>query len=99
MVQGKKQNIYTPKMQAKNYRADIIGINLEYALEAYDWRDLYPITKNGVTVTAVWDKRQDAQMPNGYVMDESGRFLVLDAEAQKPSTDRSPHTTTRVRRS
>ncbi len=25
------------KMLAKNYFADIMGINLEFALEAYDW--------------------------------------------------------------
>jgi len=33
----------TPKMPAKNYFTDIMGINLEYALEAYDWITHYPI--------------------------------------------------------
>ena len=35
----------------KNYFADIMGINLEYALEAYDWQGFYPMTDNGITVT------------------------------------------------
>jgi len=30
----------TPKMLAKNYFADIMGINLKYALEAYDWEGI-----------------------------------------------------------
>jgi len=30
----------TPKMPAKNYFADIMGINLGYALEAYDWEGI-----------------------------------------------------------
>jgi len=45
-----------PEMLAKNYFADIMGINLEYALEAYDWQDWYPMTDNGITVTGFWDK-------------------------------------------
>jgi hypothetical protein len=38
-------------MMVKNYFADIMGINLEYALEAYDWQGFYPMTDNGITVT------------------------------------------------
>ena len=41
----------TPKMLAKNYFADIMGINLEYALEAYGWQGFYPMKDNGITVT------------------------------------------------
>jgi len=46
----------TPKMLAKNYFADIMGINLGYALETYEWQDWYPMTDNGITVTGFWDK-------------------------------------------
>lgn len=45
-----------PEMLAKNYFADIMGINLEYALEAYDWQDWCPMTDNGITVSGFWDK-------------------------------------------
>jgi len=99
MVHGGKQDIYTPKMQAKNYQADIIGINLEYALETYEWRNLYPMTENGVTVTGFWDKRRDARMPDGYAMDGSGRFLVLDVEKIKLQTHLSTPGTRKDERS
>ena len=33
----------TPKMPAKNHFPDIIGINLEYALDAYDWEGWKPM--------------------------------------------------------
>ena len=46
------------KMFAKNYFPDIIGINLEYALDAYDWEGWHPMTDDGVTVTGFWDKRK-----------------------------------------
>ena len=46
----------TSKMLAKNYFVDIMGINLEYALEAYEWQDWYPMTDNGIMVTGFWDK-------------------------------------------
>ena len=44
----------TPKMLAKNYFADIMGVNLGYTLETYDWQDWYPMTDNGITVTGFW---------------------------------------------
>ncbi len=44
------------KMFAKNYFPDIIGINLEYALDPYDWEGWNPMTDDGVTVTSFWDK-------------------------------------------
>lgn len=46
----------TPKMAAKNHFADIVGINLEYALETYDWVGFCPLTDDGITVTGFWDK-------------------------------------------
>ncbi len=51
-----KQDIGTPKMLAENHFPEIIGINLEYALDTYDWEGWNPITDNGITVTGFWDK-------------------------------------------
>jgi hypothetical protein len=57
-----KQDIGTPKMPAKNHFPDIIGINLEYALDAYDWEGWNPMTDNGITVTGFWDKSKGPQI-------------------------------------
>jgi hypothetical protein len=51
----------TPKMLAKNYFADIMGISPEYALEAYDWQGFYPMTANGITVTGFWDSSKSVR--------------------------------------
>ena len=62
----------TPKMLAKNYFADIMGINLEYALEAY------PMTDNGITVNGFWDKRKGVPDPKVYKLDERGLYVRKD---------------------
>ena len=72
-----KQDTGTPKMLARNHFPDIVGINLEYALKTYEWKDIYPMTDNKMTVTGFWDKKRDLQMPEGYVMDDSESFLIL----------------------
>ena len=68
----------TPKMLAKNYFADIMEINLEYALEAYDWQGFYPMTDNGITVTGFWDKRKGVPDPKVYELDERGLYVRKD---------------------
>ena len=65
----------TPKMQAKNHLADIMGINLEYALETYDWQHWHPMTDNGITVTGFWDKRKGVPDPEVYELDERGVYV------------------------
>ena len=65
----------TPKMLAKNYFADIMGISLEYALQNYDWQSWYPMTDNGITVTGFWDARKGVEIVEGYELDESRRYL------------------------
>ncbi len=65
----------TPKMLAKNHFADIMGINLEYALETYDWQNWYPMTDNGVTVTGFWDRRKGVTDPEIYELDERGVYV------------------------
>ena len=65
----------TPKMLSKNYFADIMGINLEFALEAYDWEGWYPMTDDGVTVTGFWDQRQGVPDPEVYELDGRGIYV------------------------
>ena len=62
----------TPKMPAKNYFADIMGTNLEFALETYDWKDWHPMTDNGLTVAGFWDSRGHKPVPEGYELDKRG---------------------------
>jgi len=63
------------KMYARNNFADIIGTNLEHALEEYEWKEWCPMTINGITITGFWDLSKEAEIPEDYVADESGRYL------------------------
>ena len=54
-----------PKMLAKNYFADIAGINLQYALETYEWKGWRPITDDGVTVAGFWDSSKGPEVSRG----------------------------------
>lgn len=65
----------TPKPLAKNYFADIMGINLQYAFEAYDWEGWYPMTDNEITVTGFWDERQGVPDVKIYELDESRTYF------------------------
>jgi len=53
------------KPGAESNLPDIIGINLEYAVHAYEWSTLVPMTDDGVTVSGAWDREKDP-MPEGY---------------------------------
>ena len=70
----------TPKMLTKNYFADIMGINIQYALETYDWQSWYPMTDDGITITGFWDKRKGIPDPEIYELDDRGVYV-------KKSTD------------
>ena len=61
-------------MLAKNYFADIMGINLEYALETYEWEGWNPMTDDGITVTGFWDKRKGIPNPEVYEPDARGVY-------------------------
>ena len=63
------------KMFAENYFPDIIGINLEYALAAYDWEGWHPMTDDGITVAGFWDKRKGIPDPKAYKFDERGLYV------------------------
>ena len=64
-------------MQAYKHFPDIIGINLEYAIETYDWKTWRPMTADTVTVTGFWDLSTEDKLPEEYEMDRSGRFLKM----------------------
>lgn len=64
-----------PKMLAKNYFADIAGINLQYALETYEWKGWRPITDDGVTVAGFWDSSKGPEVSQGYIADVSQKYL------------------------
>jgi len=65
----------TPKMLAENHFPDIIGINLKYAVETYDWQGWYSISDNGVTVTGFWDKLKGVPDPDIFQLDERGVYI------------------------
>ena len=68
------------KMFAKNYFPDIIGINLEYALDAYDWEGWNPMTDDGITVTGFWDKSKGVPAQEVYELDERGIYVKKSAD-------------------
>lgn len=65
----------TPKMLAKNHFPDIIGINLEYALDTYDWEGWNPMTDDEITVTGFWNKRKGIADPEIYELDDRGVYV------------------------
>jgi hypothetical protein len=70
----------TPKMPAKNHFSEIIGINLEYALDVYDWEGWNPMTDNGITVSGFWDKSKDPQITQidaDYKKEEKNKDLKV----------------------
>jgi len=60
----------------ENYFADIIGTNLQYAVEAYLWETHVPMTEDGKIVSGFWDRRKGQALPEGYEMEGEGRFLT-----------------------
>lgn len=64
------------KPVAENYFTDIIGTNLQYAVEAYVWETHMPMTDDGHIVSGFFDTSK-AVLPEGYVMDEKKRVLAL----------------------
>ena len=70
----------TPKMLAKNHFPDIIGINLEYALDTYDWEGWNPMTDNGITVTGFWDKSKGIPDTDEYALDARGVYVKKSAD-------------------
>jgi hypothetical protein len=63
------------KMEASKHQVEIYGMNLAYALEAYDWGAWMPMTDDGVTVCDFWESRKGFGFPKGYVAYESGTHL------------------------
>ena len=63
------------KPVAENYLPDLIGTNLQYAMEAYVWETHVPMTDDGVIVSGFFDTSK-AELPEGYVMDEARKVLI-----------------------
>jgi hypothetical protein len=59
----------------ENYLPDIISTNLQYALDAYEWKTHVPMTEDGVIVSDFWDREKEEKPPAGYEMEAGGRFL------------------------
>jgi len=69
----------TPKMLAENHFPEIIGINLEYALDTYDWEGWNPITDDGVTVAGFWNKSKGNPDTDEYEMGDRGVYVKKSA--------------------
>ena len=63
------------KMEASKHQAEIYGINLAYALDAYEWGACLPMPVDGVTVCGFWESQKGFGYPKGYVAHESGTYL------------------------
>ncbi len=63
-----------PRLVAENYLPDIIGTNLEHALQAYKWLTHVPMTEDGQIVSGFWDSSK-VPMPEGYELVMEGSVL------------------------
>ncbi|WP_027371221.1 hypothetical protein [Desulfovermiculus halophilus] len=57
-----------------NNLPDIIGTNLQHALDYYEWRVHVPMTEDGVIVSSFWDSSKES-MPEGYELVMEGKAL------------------------
>jgi len=64
----------TPKMLAENHFPEIIGINLEYALDTYDWEGWNPITDMGLLL-AVFGIRGKEFTTLNYIKSTNVAFM------------------------
>ena len=71
----KRKSEATLKPYGENYIPDIIGTNLQYAVDAYQWHTHVPMTEDGVIVSGFWDREKEKELPAGYEMEAGGRFL------------------------
>jgi hypothetical protein len=63
------------KPRGENYLPDIIGTNLQNALDSYDWHTHVPMTQDGAVVSGFWVREKEKELPEGYEMEAEGRFL------------------------
>lgn len=63
------------KLIADHVLPEIIGTNLNYAVDAYEWQTHTPLTEDGILVSGFWDREKEKEPPAGYEMDSEGRFL------------------------
>jgi len=66
----------SPKVHAKSIGADLCCINLEYALEAYDWTGYAPaVTPDGNSIADFILLDADGNPPPGYKWEPTRRVL------------------------
>ena len=63
------------KMRAENHFPDIIGINLDYALEEYNWEGWMPVSDDAVTVTGFWNKNKGEADRDIYSLENRGAYI------------------------
>lgn len=63
------------KLIADYVLPEIIGTNLNHAVDAYEWQTYTPLTEDGTIVSGFWDREKEKEPPAGYEMDPEGRFL------------------------
>ncbi len=61
---------------AENYLPDLLGTNLQNAVDVYVWKTHVPMTDDGAIVSGFFDTSQAEELPEGYVMDEERRVLI-----------------------
>ena len=62
------------KLVGENYIPDVVGTNLEHALDAYKWETKIPMTEDGMIVSDFWDSSKES-MPEGYELVMEGKAL------------------------
>lgn len=62
---------HSPLPIAANHIPDLIGVNLQHALTAYEWGDLCPLSDDGVTVCGASPLDEG---PSEYVLSADGRY-------------------------
>ena len=64
------------KPVGENYLPDLIGTNLQNAVDAYVWKTHVPMTDDGAIVSGFFDTSKAEELPDNYVMDEERRVLI-----------------------
>jgi hypothetical protein len=80
------------KPVAEHHLPDIISTNLQYAVNAYEWKTHIPMTDDGFIVSGFWDATKNEDMPAGYEMSSQGRFLTPETTKAVPKDHTEPPT-------
>lgn len=70
---------HTLQLWAASHFDDLIGTNLQHAVENFVWEEWRPITADGKTIADFWNLAAAPALPPGYTLDESGAFVIRQA--------------------